>query len=842
MKPILYPKNETSFTSKGLGTLTDALSCIVTEERNNTFELEMTYPADGIHVEDLSISKIILAIPSDGATSQPFRIYMITTPMDGVLSIKAEHVFYQHDQIPVAPFSATTATNALAGIKTNSLVTNPFTYSTDVSVTNQFEQTIPKTAREYLGSADGSILSVFGGEFEFNRYNVTLHASRGSNSGVTLRYGKNITDIQQEVNLANTVTGILPYWSGQLTDDVTKEQYVYNVIGDVIYGANADQFPEQRIVMEDVSSYFEAEQSETIMTETGRVVNTIEVEVPTKAQVNEFGRQILATKDYVCIPKVSIDVSFVDLAQTEEYKNIAPLEHVKLCDTVTVYFEALGIETSAKVVKTEYDVLKERYEKITLGNPQETLASVVIEQQRFMGKVIERENITKTRFEVLDGRIEGEVYNRTNDDDVLTNFFTMDASTLEAALASRYGTTNSFATNIKVTAQGLTSEVSAREDADSLLSSAIRQSAHKISLTTTSGTASAGITIVLKDADGNEIGTPVTGTITMNGIVTFTNYNDQENPYATGTDVSNAETRAAADATSKANAAESNAETYAYNQAVAQASSYSTSAKNAVLNALANGTTTVNGGCITTGTLNAAYVNVINLSASSITSGSLSSNSYISIGALYDNVTLKNNIVYSTYFRGLRTPSSATEVGGAYLESYDGSASVAVYKTSGGGARIDLTGSLYSENTADSTTSSAANVFINSGSHYGHFGRSTASSARYKHDITKDIKEDLDPRNLLEVSVCQYKYKTDYLGNKNDQRYDTDVIGFIAEDISEKYPIACEYDDKGRAEDWNARFIIPPMLAIIQEQEERISSLESRIDKLEELINKLSRR
>ena len=86
----------------------------------------------------------------------------------------------------------------------------------------------------------------------------------------------------------------------------------------------------------------------------------------------------------VGIPKVSIDVSFVNLADTEEYKDLIPLQQVNLCDVIPVQFESLGIDTTAKIVKTEYDVLGERYNKITVGSLRSNLATAITEQNANM--------------------------------------------------------------------------------------------------------------------------------------------------------------------------------------------------------------------------------------------------------------------------------------------------------------------------------------------------------------------------------------------------------------------------------------------------------------------------
>ena len=126
MTPILYSSTESTFTTNGIGGLSDCISCVVTEERNGQYTLEVVYPIDGAHFSDLSYSSIIKCIPSDGATAQLFRVYKISKPLNGKVTIDAEHISYQLSYIPVAPFTAGSCPAALNGLKTNSMERNPF--------------------------------------------------------------------------------------------------------------------------------------------------------------------------------------------------------------------------------------------------------------------------------------------------------------------------------------------------------------------------------------------------------------------------------------------------------------------------------------------------------------------------------------------------------------------------------------------------------------------------------------------------------------------------------------------------------------------------------------------
>ena len=210
----------------------------------------------------------------------------------------------------------------------------------------QYTWTLPEPAmiKTYLGGKENSILSVYGGEFEWNNYNVILHNARGSDKGVTIRYGKNLTNLTQEENIENTITGIYPVYK---TDERTV------VLASPVYpnpNNVSANFPFNRIEIKDFTSEFEG--------------------VPTVAQLREYTEDYIR-RNQIGIPEVSLKVEFVNLSESAEYQN---LQTVNLCDTVTVQFPELGVDAKEKVTKTTYDVLSERYTSIEIGTVTQTLA------------------------------------------------------------------------------------------------------------------------------------------------------------------------------------------------------------------------------------------------------------------------------------------------------------------------------------------------------------------------------------------------------------------------------------------------------------------------------------
>lgn len=353
MIPILFKSDATDFTTNGIGRLTDAIRCTVTEERNGQYELEMQYPMDGQYYSEIRTSSIIAAVPYDGAKIQAFQVYKISRALGGRVTINAQHISYRLNWIPVMPFSASSLADTLEKIKANSAENNPFTFEADFTSAVSCGFTIPTGCKSVLGGVDGSVLDTYGGEYEWDNFTVKLHRNRGSEKPITLLYGKNITDLTQEEVISNTYTGVCPYWSA------TDNNITVTLPEKVISVEEARNFPFHRTKVVDFSGQFDAQ--------------------PTIEQLREATTEYIEANN-IGVPDVSIDVSFINLAGTDGYEDAAPLETVQLGDTISVYFDKLGVQTRAKVIGYEYNVLTEKYENVSIGTSRSTLASTIVEQ------------------------------------------------------------------------------------------------------------------------------------------------------------------------------------------------------------------------------------------------------------------------------------------------------------------------------------------------------------------------------------------------------------------------------------------------------------------------------
>ena len=350
---LLFSPTETVFANNGLGALADAISCSVTEERNGAYELEMQYPITGLHYADIANRCLIYCKPDPYRDPQPFRIYRITKPLSGRVTIYARHISYDLSGVVASPFTAGSAPAALAGMETNATPsTSPFTFWTDKTTAGNFTVSVPTSERALLGGTSGSLLDVYGGEYEFDKYTIRLWSARGQDSGVTIRYGKNLTDLQQDENISNVYTAVYPYYTRMDGTLLTLPEKTVAAPGTYDF---------TRILALDMSMDFDEE--------------------PTADQLRTAAQEYVENNN-IGVPTVSLTVSFQPLEQTEEYKDLALLERVNLCDTVTVEYSALGVSATAKCVKTVYDALADRYTSVELGDAKTNIADTIADQQK----------------------------------------------------------------------------------------------------------------------------------------------------------------------------------------------------------------------------------------------------------------------------------------------------------------------------------------------------------------------------------------------------------------------------------------------------------------------------
>lgn len=357
MIPVLYEHNETVFDTNGLGGLPDALSCLVIESLNVPcgYYLEMSYQVNGLHYNDLGIERFVYAVPAPNKKPQPFRISRIEKSINGVAIIEAPHL--SADMAKMVSYGIDTGTN-IQGMCFNQLYRArqlgqdvPFWLTTDKTVPSSvtFNHPEPTSLMDIWLGKEGSVLDVVGGEYEWDNYQIILHNNRGKETGYEIRYGYNMSEMSAELDTGDLVTGVVPFWKGE---DSNGNEVV--VMGSLCSADTAGNYAYNRVVPYNATEDFDLEQGV----------------VPSQTQVTNAGQSFIngsSVKDL----EMSIEVQFVETAPMTLY----------LGDTVTVVYPALGIKQKAKVVKTVFNVLTERYESITIGtlrkNAADTLAGLL---------------------------------------------------------------------------------------------------------------------------------------------------------------------------------------------------------------------------------------------------------------------------------------------------------------------------------------------------------------------------------------------------------------------------------------------------------------------------------
>lgn len=352
MIPILYEKTETDFDSNGLGRLRDCISCVVTEERNGIYECDFEYPVDGAHFADIQLGRIIGVEHDETNDVQPFDIVSYSRPIDGKVEFHCTHISYRQSKMTAYGTNINSLADAFTMLS-GAQPSNPFTYWTDKTSTGYMASAdgTPYSVRQFLGGLEGSILDAYGGEYEWDKFTVKLWASRGKARSLTIRYGVNMLDYKDETDDSTSYNAMIPFWKGQNAkgaDIVVKASMVESGMPSVSGRTEC--------VPMDFTDKFETQ--------------------PTTTQLRNMAVSYM-NSNQTYLPAQTITVDFIRLADTAEYAKFAKLQECKLCDTIKVVFPSYKQEGTFKIVKTEYDVLLERFTSMELGELSTSLAEAL---------------------------------------------------------------------------------------------------------------------------------------------------------------------------------------------------------------------------------------------------------------------------------------------------------------------------------------------------------------------------------------------------------------------------------------------------------------------------------
>ena len=386
MIPILYQTvtEGTVPNDYGIGSLTDCLSCEVKEERNGGYELTLVYASSGIHAEEIQPNRIIKAKPNFNDNPQLFRIYKVGKEMNGRFEVNAQHISYDLSGKVATSGSANSSANALLLLHNNYALN--WNLTTDIVSNVGFNISVPSSVRSWFGGKEGSLIDLYGGEWSYDNYNCKLNSARGTDRGVTIRYGKNLTELSQELSIENLVTSVVPY---AINPDTNLSAVGTAKSTGLSIGVD-------RELAIDFSNEIDWDDSTPVATQL----------------TNCAIRYVTRNSSALINMKNSITLNFV---QPEDMK-----ERIDLCDTVHIYFEALGITASAKCVSATWDVLAERYTSNTFGDVVSSIADTIATVQDNIKGVPTKTEVANTvnrQTELITGNLGGYVILHDSDGD-----------------------------------------------------------------------------------------------------------------------------------------------------------------------------------------------------------------------------------------------------------------------------------------------------------------------------------------------------------------------------------------------------------------------------------------
>lgn len=378
MIPILFKADVTDFSTFGIGALTETLTCEVTEERNGTFECKLQYPSSGRLYNEIRKDRIIKAKPNDTKAAQAFRIYKISLPINGTITVYAQHISYDLSGVGIMPFErkAITPQMAMEYVLANATTPHNFTFQTDYSAAKDFSVKKPKSIRACLGGEEGSVLSLWGGEYEWDNFEIKHHQGRGEHTDVVIEYGKNLTKFSHESEDSEVYTEVLPFAFMKNEED---EETLITLPETTVPIENSQLLHKKTLILDLTDSF-----------EDGTLITEEMLRNKTLSYIESHSLDA---------PVPNITISFEPLWQQPEYA--AVMERLSLCDTVTIKHSVLGVTAKAKVVKTVYNTLAEKYTSVSLGSAKANLMNTIEQSTEELEKVIDKANASANRVPML---------------------------------------------------------------------------------------------------------------------------------------------------------------------------------------------------------------------------------------------------------------------------------------------------------------------------------------------------------------------------------------------------------------------------------------------------------
>lgn len=363
MRPILFNKNETAFDTYGLGEL-NVTKGTVTRERNGNYTLYAEIPVNDPATATLEKEMKLKADAGLRTKNQTFEISRIVKDSSNIAKIYGQHISHKLEYMGLVngrPFSGSAFT-ALAIWHNATIGDLRFDVWSDIQTTGKgvFDISKMENARQALGGVEGSILDIYGGEYEFDNMTVRLHKQLGRTAPTVLEYGRNILSAELDETIESAYTSVLPFatytpdkpegdTSDSQPDPVTvtlPENYV-----DSKYKA---LYAHRRIKVVDFSSEFKSDSKSK--------------DIPTPDKLRKIANDYMERNE-IGKPKINIKIEYADLARTLDYADRGWIEEVELCDIVPVYYPQIGLtDETLKITTITYDFVNERNESVEFGD------------------------------------------------------------------------------------------------------------------------------------------------------------------------------------------------------------------------------------------------------------------------------------------------------------------------------------------------------------------------------------------------------------------------------------------------------------------------------------------
>lgn len=348
MIPMIYPGSATSFDTLGLGSVPEALSCIADEVRNQSNTLTLVAPLDAAHRADLTEGNLIIADTNERLRRQPYEIIHTEESLtDDRIIVSAQHIAYRLRYSVIKTISDTTVGGVFAKFKTaaNMIEGNDFLFETDITTTGSVSYSY-MSVWDALHGTEGSLIDTFGGIIEMDGFTVRLNSRRGQDNGVIVRYGKNLKALERTIDSGDVYDGIFPIW--------TSGGIVQAAGNTIALSEYRGRYSYARTIVVDFSDQFQTQ--------------------PTTAQLNAAAAAMVSGQG---LAESTTTGEFIPLSATLEYAGLANVEPVAMDDLIRFVVPSMGIDISTRVVATHWDVLRDRYEAVEVGDVRQTIRQAI---------------------------------------------------------------------------------------------------------------------------------------------------------------------------------------------------------------------------------------------------------------------------------------------------------------------------------------------------------------------------------------------------------------------------------------------------------------------------------